>query len=47
MHIGILGGTGPQGRRLARRPALAGPEMTMGSRSAERADAGISITDLR
>jgi NADPH-dependent F420 reductase len=37
MRIGILGGTGPQGRGLARRLAAAGHEVTLGSRSAERA----------
>jgi NADPH-dependent F420 reductase len=37
MHIGILGGTGPQGRGLARRLASAGHEVVLGSRSPERA----------
>ena len=33
--IGILGGTGDQGRGLARRFALAGHQVIIGSRSAE------------
>src|SRR5262245_14643831 len=37
MSIGILGGTGDQGKGLARRFALAGHEVIIGSRSAERA----------
>jgi NADPH-dependent F420 reductase len=37
--IGILGGTGPQGRGLARRFAAAGYQVVIGSRSAERAAA--------
>lgn len=37
--IGILGGTGPQGRGLARRFAAAGYQVIIGSRSAERATA--------
>jgi NADPH-dependent F420 reductase len=37
--IGILGGTGDQGRGLARRFALAGHQVIIGSRSAERASA--------
>ena len=37
MTIGILGGTGDQGRGLARRFALAGNPVIIGSRSAERA----------
>ncbi len=37
MQIGILGGTGPQGRGLARRLAAAGHQVILGSRSAERA----------
>ncbi|GAA1824925.1 NADPH-dependent F420 reductase [Microlunatus capsulatus] len=37
MRIGILGGTGPQGRGLARRFATAGHAVVLGSRSAERA----------
>ena len=35
--VGILGGTGPQGRGLARRLAAAGHQVILGSRSAERA----------
>ncbi len=37
--IGILGGTGPQGRGLARRLSRAGHSVIIGSRSAERAHA--------
>jgi 8-hydroxy-5-deazaflavin:NADPH oxidoreductase len=37
--IGILGGTGDQGRGLARRFALAGQPVIIGSRSCERAEA--------
>ncbi len=35
--VGVLGGTGPQGRGLARRWATAGVAVVIGSRSAERA----------
>ncbi|HEU4907850.1 MAG TPA: NADPH-dependent F420 reductase [Propionibacteriaceae bacterium] len=38
MKVGILGGTGPQGRGLARRLAAAGHEVVIGSRAAERAE---------
>jgi NADPH-dependent F420 reductase len=38
MRIGILGGTGPAGRGLAVRLALAGDETVIGSRDAERAN---------
>lgn len=38
MQIGILGGTGPQGRGLTRRLASAGHQVIMGSRSADRAN---------
>jgi NADPH-dependent F420 reductase len=37
LTVGILGGTGPQGRGLARRLALAGHPVVLGSRSADRA----------
>ena len=37
LSIGILGGTGDQGKGLARRFALAGHDVIIGSRSAERA----------
>ena len=40
--IAVLGGTGPQGRGLARRFAAAGLEVVIGSRSAERAEATAS-----
>jgi NADPH-dependent F420 reductase len=39
LSIGVLGGTGPQGLGLARRFALAGHRVVLGSRSAERAAA--------
>jgi NADPH-dependent F420 reductase len=39
MVIGILGGTGDQGRGLARRFAMAGHRVIVGSRSADRARA--------
>ena len=37
LTVGILGGTGPQGRGLARRLALAGHPVVLGSRSTDRA----------
>jgi NADPH-dependent F420 reductase len=37
MRVGILGGTGPAGRALAARLAVAGVDVVIGSRSAERA----------
>ena len=37
MHIGVLGGTGPAGRGLAARLASVGAEVTIGSRSQDRA----------
>src|ERR1700712_1546911 len=37
VRIGILGGTGPQGRGLGRRFAMAGHEGLLGSRDAARA----------
>ena len=37
VHVGVLGGTGPAGRGLAARLASAGVEVTIGSRSKERA----------
>lgn len=39
LTVGILGGTGDQGRGLAYRLALAGQQVLIGSRSAERAQA--------
>ncbi|NUW31505.1 NADPH-dependent F420 reductase [Nonomuraea sp. SMC257] len=42
LSIGILGGTGDQGKGLARRFALAGHEVLIGSRSAERAQEAAS-----
>jgi NADPH-dependent F420 reductase len=42
--LAVLGGTGEQGRGLARRFALAGHEVIIGSRSAERAaDAAVGL----
>jgi 8-hydroxy-5-deazaflavin:NADPH oxidoreductase len=38
VKVGILGGTGPQGRGLARRLAAAGHDVLIGSRTAERAE---------
>jgi 8-hydroxy-5-deazaflavin:NADPH oxidoreductase len=38
VQIGILGGTGPQGRGLARRLAAAGHEVVIGSRETDRAE---------
>ncbi|HEX5771511.1 MAG TPA: NADPH-dependent F420 reductase [Nocardioidaceae bacterium] len=40
--VAVLGGTGPQGRGLARRFAAAGLPVVIGSRSAERADSAAS-----
>lgn len=37
--VGIIGGTGPQGRGLAKRLAAGGVEVIVGSRSVERAEA--------
>ncbi|MDD2859015.1 MAG: NADPH-dependent F420 reductase [Candidatus Nanopelagicales bacterium] len=47
--IGVLGGTGEQGRGLARRLAMSGQRVVLGSRSAERAqsaanDLGFDVT---
>lgn len=39
LKVGVLGGTGPQGRGLALRWARAGVTVVLGSRSAERAEA--------
>ncbi|MEW9527813.1 NADPH-dependent F420 reductase [Microbispora sp. NPDC049125] len=48
LSIGILGGTGDQGKGLARRFSLAGHQVLIGSRSAERArEAAESIGDVR
>ncbi len=41
--IAVLGGTGPQGRGLARRFAAAGLPVVIGSRSAERAGEAASV----
>ncbi|SDR72864.1 reduced coenzyme F420:NADP oxidoreductase [Friedmanniella luteola] len=47
MRIGILGGTGPQGRGLARRFAAAGHAVVLGSRAPERAqEAAADYADL-
>ena len=50
-RIGVLGGTGDQGRGLALRLAMSGLEVTVGSRAAERAESaaaelGHGITGL-
>jgi len=45
LTLGLLGGTGPQGRGLALRFALAGHEVLLGSRSAERARAVVADVD--
>ncbi|HSP37121.1 MAG TPA: NADPH-dependent F420 reductase [Frankiaceae bacterium] len=45
LRLAVLGGTGPQGRGLARRFALAGHSVVLGSRNAEKAQevaAGLS-----
>lgn len=39
MRVGVLGGTGEQGRGLARRLAMAGQHVTIGSRDGDRAAA--------
>ena len=39
LTVGVLGGTGPQGRGLARRLALAGQRIVIGSRVRDRAEA--------
>ncbi|WP_037607200.1 NADPH-dependent F420 reductase [Streptacidiphilus rugosus] len=44
--VGVLGGTGPQGRGLAYRLALAGQKVIIGSRSAERAEAAAAELGL-
>jgi len=45
--IGVLGGTGPQGRGLAYRWALAGHRVLLGSRDAQRAaDAAAALQEL-
>jgi NADPH-dependent F420 reductase len=41
LRVAVLGGTGPQGRGLVRRFAMAGLDVIVGSRSAERA-AGVA-----
>jgi hypothetical protein len=50
LTIGIFGGTGPEGRGLARRFALAGLKVILGSRSLERAEAataGLGVDGVR
>ena len=42
MHVGIIGGTGPAGRGVAVRLAVAGHEVVLGSRDAERAGAVVA-----
>jgi len=43
LTIAVLGGTGPQGRGLARRFAAAGLDVVLGSRDASRASAAASV----
>ena len=46
MRVGILGGTGPQGRGLGRRFAAAGHQVLLGSRDAARAqEAAAALSD--
>ncbi|WP_017591012.1 NADPH-dependent F420 reductase [Nocardiopsis potens] len=45
LSVAVLGGTGDQGRGLARRLAMAGTEVIIGSRSAERAQAAAEGLD--
>ncbi len=45
LTVAVLGGTGDQGRGLARRLAMAGTEVIIGSRSAERAQAAAEGLD--
>jgi hypothetical protein len=47
MRIGIIGGTGPQGKGLAYRFALRGHEVVIGSRSLERAEEAASEVAAR
>jgi len=42
VHVGIIGGTGPAGRGVAVRLAVAGHEVVLGSRDAERAGAVVA-----
>ncbi|MGX2997593.1 NADPH-dependent F420 reductase [Streptomyces sp. JNUCC 64] len=44
--VGVLGGTGDQGRGLAYRLALAGQKVVLGSRAAERAEAAAAELGL-
>ena len=47
LTIAVLGGTGPQGRGLARRFAAAGLDVVLGSRDAQRAqDAAAALADV-
>ena len=47
LTIAVLGGTGPQGRGLARRFAAAGLDVVLGSRSADRAaEAAAALADV-
>ena len=47
MHVGILGGTGPQGSGVAARLAVAGCDVTIGSRSVERAQEAVTALQQR
>jgi 8-hydroxy-5-deazaflavin:NADPH oxidoreductase len=44
--VGVLGGTGPQGKGLAYRLARSGQQVVIGSRSAERAEAAAADVGL-
>ena len=47
LTIAVLGGTGPQGRGLARRFAAAGLDVVLGSRDASRAaEAAAALADV-
>ncbi|GGW45938.1 NADPH-dependent F420 reductase [Streptomyces caelestis] len=45
--VGVLGGTGPQGKGLGYRLGLAGHQVVIGSRSAERAQAAATELGIR
>lgn len=45
LHVAILGATGDQGKGLARRLAMAGQRVTIGSRRAERAQQAVAELD--
>src|SRR5690348_10500536 len=47
LTVGLLGGTGPEGRGLALRWAMAGAKVTIGSRSLDRARAAAGELNQR